>query len=129
MLKTFLGVPFHHPSIIVVISPLLGLIDDQIERFSRMGLACTAPRRSADTLDDITRGGYQVIFMTPEMLNTMRHRGIFDTDTVGGKSLVTFAFVKTNTKFCSVPFRFSLSLRSALLQFYCVNCERIPRTY
>ena len=49
--------------------------------------------------------------------------------TVGGKSLVTFAFVKTNTKFCSVPFRFSLSLRSALLQFYCVNCERIPRTY
>ena len=49
--------------------------------------------------------------------------------TVGGKSLVTFAFVKTNTKFRSVPFRFSLSLRSALLQFYCVNCERIPRTY
>lgn len=61
-------------SIVIVVSPLNALIDDQINKLSSVGVACTSLRVcGADieerifAIDDIQTGKFELIFIHPEV--------------------------------------------------------------
>ena len=57
-LKAAVGVKFQHPSILVVISPLISLMEDQVAHFSTIGIPSIATK-GRDDLESMRRSEYQ----------------------------------------------------------------------
>ena len=58
-------------SIVIVVSPLKSLMEDQVAKFSSRGIKCTFVNRdgqSKEVQDCIVRGHYQIVFISPESM-------------------------------------------------------------
>ena len=58
-------------SIVVVVSPLISLMKDQVAKFSERGLACTfvgGEQEDVSTTSNVLCGRYQLVYMSPESL-------------------------------------------------------------
>ena len=58
-------------SIVVVVSPLISLMKDQVAKFSERGLACTfvgGEQEDMSTTSNVLCGRYQLVYMSPESL-------------------------------------------------------------
>ena len=78
-LKAAVGVKFQRPSMLVVISPLISLMEDQVARFSAIGIPSIATK-GRDNLDSVRRGEYQLIFMSPEALFDIRNQDMLRSE-------------------------------------------------
>ena len=58
-------------SIVIVVSPLTALMQDQVEFFKRKGLSAVSATRDTNPAG-ILRGDYQLVFISPEQLLTKR---------------------------------------------------------
>ena len=67
-LKNTLGITDGKRSIVIVISPLLSLMQDQVQKFCQMGLqaAYVGHDTKSETRDRIIAGFYQLVFISPE---------------------------------------------------------------
>ena len=67
-LKNNLGITDGKRSIVIVISPLLSLMQDQVQKFCQMGLqaAYVGHDTKSETRDRIIAGFYQLVFISPE---------------------------------------------------------------
>lgn len=61
--------------IVVVISPLLSLMQDQILKFNSMNIAAAYVGCDAKTNNDITSGMYEIVFTSPE--NCLKYQEVF----------------------------------------------------
>ena len=69
---------FGKSSVCVIISPLLSIMKEQVNRLSNLGFTATFIGKKNCNIDDVTRGYYQFVFGTPEILvGTDEWRGIF----------------------------------------------------
>ena len=69
---------FRRSSVCVIISPLLSIMKEQVNRLSNLGFTATYIGKKNCNIDDVTRGYYQFVFGTPEILvGTDEWRGIF----------------------------------------------------
>ena len=69
---------FCKSSVCVIISPLLSIMKEQVNRLSNLGFTATYIGKKNCNIDDVTRGYYQFVFGTPEILvGTDEWRGIF----------------------------------------------------
>ena len=55
-------------SIIIVVSPTKSLIEDQMQSFNKVGLTCAYVGDTQLDRKLVHRGGYQIVFMSPELL-------------------------------------------------------------
>ena len=77
-------------SIIVVVSPLLALMNDQIAKFGQRGLKCLLLGKSLVSNIAVVRGDYQLLYLTPEcLLQELSLRELFRS-TVYRENLVAF---------------------------------------
>ena len=61
----------HNPMVIVV-SPLISLMKDQVQKYTRAGITCTfIGSEQTDEIEDIFQGCYNVLFASPESLLTV----------------------------------------------------------
>ena len=73
-------------SIAIIISPLISLMQDQVTDFNRKGISsvCVSDKQttSKESRRNILKGGYQLIFMSPESLFcNLDWRRMLSTDT------------------------------------------------
>ena len=61
-------------SIVVVVSPLVSLMKDQVRSYRKKGLACTFIGEEAQDAEELAvqNGEYQVVYSSPESLLTVR---------------------------------------------------------
>ena len=73
-----------HHSIVVVVSPLVSIMKDQTEAYSKRGLRCASVgKHQTDTAirDGVRNGEYQVVYMSPEsMLTVLSWREMFRSE-------------------------------------------------
>ena len=55
-------------SIVIVVSPLLALMNDQIAKFEQRGLKCLLLRKILVCNPGVVHGDYQLLYLTPEYL-------------------------------------------------------------
>ena len=69
-------------SIVICISPLVALMEDQYGKFTKMGLSCTfLSQFHQQHVDEIRQGAVQLIFVTPELLlNNFQWRELLLSD-------------------------------------------------
>ena len=63
------------PYIVIVVTPLLSLMNDQVERFSELGLSCSFVGETQDDREEIaavSRGERNLVLITPEALTQWR---------------------------------------------------------
>lgn len=71
-------------SIIIVVSPLKSLMEDQVARFCSRGVmsVCVGIDSSVQVDQDVANGRYQVVFFSPEaMLTNLKWREVFRSET------------------------------------------------
>ncbi len=81
-----------HHSIVIVVSPLQSLMEDQSTSFNRRGVKCAyiceKNSMNKNVIDEIHRGEYQILLLSPEsMLTDLSWREMFRT-TVYQENLV-----------------------------------------
>ena len=68
-------------SIVVVVSPLMSLMKDQVAKFSEKGVACTfvgEEQKDTATISNVLCGKYQLVYMSPESLvGVLKFREMF----------------------------------------------------
>ena len=72
-----------HKSIIIVVSPLVAIMTDQVANFTRMGLkvACVCGEMKDITVSrDIKEGKYELVIFSPKSLFTNKWRKIVQSD-------------------------------------------------
>jgi superfamily II DNA helicase RecQ len=60
--------PIPHPSILLVISPLISLMQDQISAFQRKGLSATIVNEKSRIPDHVLKGEHQLVYLSPESI-------------------------------------------------------------
>ena len=78
-LKAAVGVKYQRPSIPLVISPLISLMEDQVARFSAIGIPSIATKGRGN-LESVHRGEYQLIFMSLEALLDLRNQDMLRSE-------------------------------------------------
>ena len=67
-------------SIVLVVSPLISLMKDQVKHFAAKGISAgyvSSELENKDMQDSIMRGEYQLVFISPEaLLGTLRWRAL-----------------------------------------------------
>ena len=74
-----------HSSIVIVVSPLMSLMKDQVAKYSGSGLACAfvgEEQRDENVKEAVVRGQFQLLYMSPEsLLCVLRWREMFLSST------------------------------------------------
>ena len=70
-----------HP-IVVVVSPLISLMKDQVEKYSRLGIKCASVVRGDERIEkNAAQGLFDILFASPEaLLTTKTWRGILSSE-------------------------------------------------
>ena len=77
-------------SVVVVVSPLLALMNDQISKFEQRGLKCLLLGKNQVYNTGVVHGEYQLLYLTPEcLLQELSLRELFRS-TVYNENLVAF---------------------------------------
>ena len=81
MCYTLLPSLFGHPSMVLVISPLLALMDDQVHQVSKLGITATSLGSTqtdvSSLLGQVLECKYQVVFVSPEFVQQrFRHKAL-----------------------------------------------------
>ena len=79
VLKAAIGVKFQRPNILVVITPLISLMEDQVAHFSAILIPSIATKGRGN-LKNVHCGEYQLIFMSPEALFDLRNQDILRSE-------------------------------------------------
>ena len=79
LFKTLLGLQCLTATVMLVVSPLVSLMQDQVNRFQGLGLPSIALNALNDgkVLQAIKDGKYQLVFLSPETLRLQRFRELF----------------------------------------------------
>ena len=79
VLKAAIGVKFQRPNILVVITPLISLMEDQVAHFPAILIPSIATKGRGN-LKNVHCGEYQLIFMSPEALFDLRNQDILRSE-------------------------------------------------
>ena len=121
-IKAAVSVNFQSPSILVAISLLISLMEDQVARFSAIGIPSIATK-GHDNWESMRRGEYQLIFMNPEALFDLRNQDMLRSE-VHQEYLIGLAVVEAHCMYSlssGATLQAKPSSRSFQLCYHCAK--------